>query len=102
MSSPHSIAANKSSTLAERRRSLRQTHVAPATVSSPTGGHRIEVLSMDLSKHGVRLQVGQPIASGTFQRLEMEASDLPVVREVRILSCRLQPDGSYQVHAEFC
>jgi hypothetical protein len=57
---------------------------------------------MDLSKHGVRLHVSQPIVSGTFQRLELDAGPRAVVREVRILSCRPQPDGSYQLHAEFC
>ena len=74
----------------------------PAVVSSPTGGNRIEVVSMDLSRHGVRLSVNRPIASGTYQRLEMGDDTPRVIREVRILSCRSQSDGSFHVHAEFC
>lgn len=57
---------------------------------------------MDLSKHGVKLSVNRAIASGTYQRLELGDGTPRLVREVRILSCRAQADGSFQVHAEFC
>lgn len=57
---------------------------------------------MDLSKHGVRLSVNRPIASGTYQRLELGEGLQRLVREVRVLSCRTQADGSFHVHAEFC
>jgi hypothetical protein len=102
MPAPRTDSVVTTPTPAERRRSRREAHVAQAIVSSPTGGSRVEVVSMDLSKHGVRLSVNKPLATGTYQRLELGGSGQRVVREVRILSCRLQEDGSFQLHAEFC
>lgn len=102
MPTPRNISTATAFIPSERRRSRRQPHVTQAVVSSPTGGHRVGVVSMDLSRHGVRLCVSKPIASGTYQRLELSGSDKTVVREVRILSCRPQDDGSFQLHAEFC
>lgn len=102
MPAPRTVSVVTTATPAERRRSRREAHVAQAIVSSPTGGNHIDVVSMDLSRHGVRLSVNKPLAAGTYQRLELDGSGKRVVREVRILSCRPQEDGSFQLHAEFC
>lgn len=86
----------------ERRRSPRRPHVAHAFLSSPTGGKRIEVLSTDVSRHGICLRLSDPIARGTFHRLEFVAEMGRPAREVRILSCEERGDGSFHAHAEFC
>lgn len=86
----------------ERRRSPRRAYVAVAFLSSPTGGKRIEVLSADVSRHGICLKLRHPIAGGTFHRLEFSSDSGRPAREVRILSCDAQDDGSFQAHAEFC
>jgi hypothetical protein len=86
----------------ERRRSHRRPHVAEAFLSSPTGGQRIAVASIDLSKHGIGLSIKQPIAAGTYQILELGMGSQKMVSEVRILSCRPGSEGSFHVHATFC
>jgi hypothetical protein len=86
----------------ERRRSDRRPHLAEAFLSSPTGGSRIEVTSLDLSKHGIGLSVKRPIPTGTYQMLELGVGCQKIASEVRILSCRPTPDGSFHVHATFC
>ena len=86
----------------ERRRSRRRPHVVGAFLFSPTGGSKIAVASVDLSKHGIRLSVREPIACGTYHRLELGMGEQQTASEIRILSCRKEPDGTYHVHAEFC
>ncbi|HSU67642.1 MAG TPA: hypothetical protein VLJ39_12275, partial [Tepidisphaeraceae bacterium] len=79
----------------ERRRSSRKPHVSEAFLSSPTGGRKIEVSSVDVSRHGVRLCVGSAIAAGIYQRLESGTGEQQTVREIHILSCRPEPDGTF-------
>ena len=86
----------------ERRRSERRPHTVEAFLSSPTGGDRLEVASIDLSRHGVGLRLMKPIASGTFKALELGLGSQHLITEVRILSCRQEKDGSFRVHAAFC
>jgi hypothetical protein len=86
----------------DRRRSPRRAHVAEASLSSPTGGQPVPVTGVDLSKKGVGLCVKHAIAAGTFHILNLGVDQQRIVSEVRVLSCRKQPDGSYRVHAEFC
>ncbi|HEY2584282.1 MAG TPA: hypothetical protein VGI81_00805 [Tepidisphaeraceae bacterium] len=71
-------------------------------MSSPTGGKRIEVLSADVSRHGICLTLRHPIACGTFDRLEFATESGRPAREVRILSCDARDDGSFHARAEFC
>jgi PilZ domain-containing protein len=99
--SGHPSRASESLAL-ERRRSARRAHVAAGVLSSPTGGGRVEVLSVDVSRHGICLTLGRPIAAGTFHRLEFATDAGRPAREVRILSCHPQDDGSFHAHAEFC
>jgi hypothetical protein len=86
----------------ERRRSDRRPHVVEAFLSSPTGGSRLAVTSIDLSKHGIALDVKKPIATGMFQVLELGIGPQKMITEVRILSCREEADGCFRVHAAFC
>jgi len=98
MPAPLSTPSGKSE---ERRRSQRRPHIVEAFLSSPTGGNRLEGTAIDLSKHGIALDVNRPIATGTFQRLEMGAGPQKTVREVRILSCRQESNGTFRIHATF-
>ena len=86
----------------ERRRTERQAHVSEAFLSSPTGGSRLKVSSIDLSRHGIGLSLGKPIASGTYHVLELGMGPQRMVSEVRILSCHPNEDGTFSVHAAFC
>lgn len=101
MAVPTSL-ATKTGATPDRRRSERRPHAVEAFLSSPTGGDRIEVSSIDLSRHGVGLRLPIPIASGTFKALELGLGSQRMVTEVRILSCRQDKDGSFRVHAAFC
>ena len=58
--------------------------------------------SIDLSKHGVALDIKKPIATGMFQVLELGIGSQKMITEVRILSCREELDGCFRVHAAFC
>jgi len=99
MHASSAIATNKAD---ERRRSDRRPHIVEAFLSSPTGGNRLQVTSIDLSKHGIALDVNRPIATGTFQVLELGIGPQKMVTEVRILSCRQESNGCFCVHATFC
>ena len=86
----------------DRRRSPRRPHVVQAVIASPTSGERLEIMSVDISSHGVGLRLADPIASGTFHVLELGLGPQQIVTEVRIVSCERQEDGSYRAHAAFC
>jgi len=96
------ISARVSDKAEERRRSDRRPHVVEAFLSSPTGGSRLPVTSIDLSKHGVALDIRKPIATGMFQVLELGIGQQKMITEVRILSCREEANGCFRVHAAFC
>jgi hypothetical protein len=97
-----SLSAKASDKPEERRRSDRRPHVVEAFLSSPTGGSRLPVTSIDLSKHGVALDINKPIATGMFQVLELGIGQQKMITEVRILSCREETSGCFRVHATFC
>jgi hypothetical protein len=95
--------AGKSAVSPERRRSSRRQLQMKAFLSSPTGGRRIAVESVDLSKHGIGLRLAQPIASGTYHVLELDLGDQKLVNEVLVLSCAAEgAEGTYHIHARFC
>jgi hypothetical protein len=102
MASHFARVVSHASTESERRRSQRKPHVVEAYLASPTGGKKLGVSCVDVSKHGVRLKVAQPIATGTYHVLELGFDAQKRGGEVRILSCRREADGAYHVHAEFC
>jgi hypothetical protein len=90
---------------AERRRTTRTPHVAEAWVCSPTAtspDERTEVQSLNLSRHGVGFELPTPLPEGTFYTIELGVGEQRLRSEVRIISCRRNDAGGYDVGAEFC
>ncbi|HEX8911217.1 MAG TPA: hypothetical protein VF796_02575 [Humisphaera sp.] len=90
----------------ERRRSKRRSHVCEAWVRSPTDtdDSKMEVLSLDLSRHGVGFESHSPLASGCFYWIELGFGDQRIAQEIRVTSCT-EVDGCpgvYRVGGEFC
>ncbi len=57
-----------------RRRSERRPHVAEAWLSSPTAtdaSDRLEVTSLNISRHGIAFDLDQPLPVGTFHIVEL-------------------------------
>ena len=86
----------------DRRRTPRRPQAAQAWLASPTGGQRSEVLCVDLSRHGVGLNLSRPIAEGTFHILELNLGPQRIVSEIRIVSCQQADDNSFRASAVFC
>src|ERR1700712_5784174 len=87
-----------------RRRSERRPHVAEAWLASPTSSDpsdRLEVSSLNLSKHGIAFEVPVAIPTGSYYRLQLGMGMQRMTTEVRIISCRAG-DASHYVGAEFC
>ena len=88
-----------------RRRTQRYPHVVEAWISSPTAKdptERIEVESMDLSRHGVGFESDQPVPPGTFFIMEIGVGSQRLISEIRVAYCRPIDSGRYHVGAEFC
>jgi hypothetical protein len=89
----------------ERRRSERKAHVVEAFIVSPTAvdaSERIEITSVNLSRHGVAFDVTQALAKKTYYKIEIEMGEQRLVSEIRIVACRAIENGVYQIGAEFC
>lgn len=89
----------------ERRRSVRYPRVADAWIWSPTADvdeDRQEVTAVNLSRHGVAFDLERPVASGSFQMIEIALGEQRLVSEIRIISCRKLDSGQYEVGAAFC
>jgi hypothetical protein len=89
----------------DRRRTARAPHVAEAWVCSPTAtspDERTEVQALNLSRHGVGFELPTPLPEGTFYTIELGVGDQRLRSEVRIISCRRNDAGGYDVGAEFC
>lgn len=96
--------AEKDAQGANRRRSARTPHIAEAWVSSPTATtpeDKVEVTSLNLSRHGVAFEMTQPLALGSFYVIEVGVGEQRLCSEVRIVSCR-ETGGFYDIGAEFC
>jgi hypothetical protein len=90
---------------AERRRSPRKPHVAEAWISSPTATspeERIEVTSMNLSRHGIGFELARQVPEHTFYAIEIGMGEQRLVSEIRIVSCRKSDHGTWEIGAEFC
>jgi hypothetical protein len=88
-----------------RRRSDRKPHVAEAWIASPTAttpDDRAEVSSLNISRHGVAFESNRPMPVDTFFVIEIGVGDQRLCSEVRIISCRKNDAGAYEVGAEFC
>jgi hypothetical protein len=90
----------------ERRRTKRRPHVCEAWIRSPTDSDesRTEVISLDLSRHGVGFESNRPLPQGCFFWIELGFGDQVIAQEIRISSCVEIEEipGRYRVGAEFC
>jgi hypothetical protein len=92
---------------ADRRRSPRLPSVIEAwlcPVGSDDPQRRLEIASMDLSRHGVGFCVYRELPLGSFHVVEIALGDQRLVSEVRVVFCRPfegEP-GLFQIGAEFC
>jgi len=87
-----------------RRRSERTPHAAEAWLSSPTAtdpADRVEVATLNLSRHGVAFELQSRIPTGAYYILRFNLGSQKITSEIRILSCRAG-DESFRVGAEFC
>jgi PilZ domain-containing protein len=102
---PRSARARRPDT--DRRRSPRVPSVIEAwllPVGSEDRDQRLEIASMDLSRHGVGFCVYRELPLGTFHVVEIALGDQRLVADVRIVFCRPfegEP-GLFQIGAEFC
>lgn len=88
----------------ERRRSQRKPHVVQAWISSPTAvdpADRQEVLAINVSRHGVAFERRDPLPTGAFHVLDIAMGEQRMRCEVRILSCRKNDHGQFEIGAEF-
>lgn len=80
-------------------------HVCEAWVCSPTSTNtddRIEVLSLNISRHGVGFEIPKPLPAGTFWVIEIGVGEQRLCSEVRLVACTKTESGLYEVGAEFC
>jgi hypothetical protein len=86
----------------ERRRSARKPHIVEAFVlTTADGGERVEVASVNLSRHGVGFLAPRPLVVSGFYLVEIGFGEQKLVSEIRVVSCR-QAGDVYDIGAEFC
>jgi hypothetical protein len=96
--------APKAARTKEHRRSPRKRSILEAWISSPTAtdpSKRMEVISVDLSKHGVAFDASVPVPNQTYYIIEIGYGSQKITAEIRTVSCRKLCDGLYHVGAEF-
>ena len=89
----------------DRRRSERKQHVVEAWIISPTAtrqSERVEVTSVNISRHGVCFSSARAIPPGSFYVIEVLMGEQKIVSEIRIVECRKDATGRFDVGAEFC
>ena len=89
----------------DRRRSARTPHIVQAWVFSPTAtrdDERREVQALNLSRHGVGFEVPSPMPIDSFFIVEIGVGEQRLRSEVRIISCKRNGAGAFEVGAEFC
>lgn len=89
----------------DRRRSARRPHIAGAWICSPTAVNpeldRIEVTSLNLSRHGVAFELPCTLPEGAFFTIEIGVGDQRLCSEVKIVSIRRIEKGHFAIGAEF-
>jgi hypothetical protein len=88
----------------DRRRSQRKPHVVQAWISSPTAvdpDDRQEVLSVNVSRHGVAFESHHAIATGTYHIIDIAMGPQRMRTEIRILSCRKMDSARFEIGAEY-
>jgi hypothetical protein len=89
----------------DRRRSERVPHVCEAWLSSPTAtsaDDKLEVTSLNISRHGVGFELATALPVGTFYVIEIGVGNQRLCSEIRLVACKKQESGLYEVGAEFC
>lgn len=88
---------------AERRRSRRHPVTLPATLSSieNASSNAAEVQVRNISLHGAGLNCAAPLVVDSAHTLHIGAGPLQLNARIRIVSVRLQRDGSWNIGAEF-
>jgi hypothetical protein len=89
----------------DRRRSQRKQHVVEAWIISPTAtkaSERLEVTSVNISRHGVCFSLAREIPEGAFYVIEVLMGEQKIVSEIRVIDCRKDAAGRYDVGGEFC
>jgi hypothetical protein len=89
----------------DRRRSERKQHMVEAWIISPTAtttAERVEVTSVNISRHGVCFSLARAIPEGAFYVIEVLMGEQKIVSEIRVVDCRKDTAGRYDVGAEFC
>ena len=96
-------ANGKSKKPVERRRTPRETHVAPAVLQPPSGDASFDrgVQVQDLSLGGVGFRSSEKFDVGETYRITLGKGPLFLNARVRIVNCRQVAYRLYHVGAEF-
>jgi hypothetical protein len=89
----------------DRRRSARKEHVVEAWIISPTAtkaSEKMEVTSMNISRHGVCFSLARPIPEGAYYVIEVLMGEQKITSEIRVVTCRKDDGERFDVGAEFC
>jgi hypothetical protein len=89
----------------DRRRSERKQHVVEAWIISPTAtrsSEKLEVKSVNISRHGVCFSLAQTIPEGSYYIIEVLMGEQKIVSEIHVVTCRTDNAGRFDVGAEFC
>ena len=104
---PRSARAAAAVSGADRRRSPRVPSVIEAwlyPVGNDDPDQRLDIASMDLSRHGVGFCVYRGLELGSLHVIQIALGEQRLVAEVRVVFCRPfdgEP-GLFQIGAEFC
>ena len=86
----------------ERRRSPRETLVAEARIRPQrVGGIAIDGYASNISELGVGLHTSSPLQIGEQFRVSLKAGPMRLTSKVRVVSCRKDETGVYDIGAEF-
>lgn len=89
----------------DRRRSLRQEQRVPAWLSDASGGSvassQQQVMVTNLSLHGVGFTAPKRIGKEDFHWIVIASDRLSLSTRVRVVSCRANDQGGFDVGAEF-
>jgi hypothetical protein len=88
---------------AERRRSRREPYIIDAWLA-PVGRpeSRTEVVTLNISRHGVGLKLAEPLAMESAYELELMPNGKRMTMKIVICRCQPMEGGFWNVGAEFC
>jgi hypothetical protein len=88
----------------ERRSNARTPRTAVGRLFSPTSsdsGERIEISTIDFSRHGVAFLSRRAIPVRAFYIIEIEEGAEKITREIKTMRCKKLADDSYVIGARF-